>query len=77
MKIYITVLLCAVTAFSLFAEKNLTENFNPGFEDGLKYWYFFRHKQGGAVVKGKGVEQSSALVFSSSSKTAEVLVYIK
>ncbi|MBR2440700.1 MAG: hypothetical protein IKB25_10925 [Lentisphaeria bacterium] len=77
MKTYITVLLYAVTAFSLFAERNLTANFNPGFEEGFKYWYFFRHKQGGTVVKGKGVEQSSALVFSSSSKPAEVLVYRK
>ena len=53
MKTYITVLLYAVTAFSLFAERNLTANFNPGFEEGFKYWYFFRHKQGGTVVKGK------------------------
>ena len=77
MKILTTLFLIAVTGFSLLAEKNLTANFDPGFESGLKFWYFFRKKQGGTFVKGIGINKSTALVFASSDKPAEAILYRK
>ena len=70
--------MCLLSVFSVFAENNLTAMYDPGFESGFKYWYFFKAKQGGSIVKGKGINRSGALVFaSSSSRPADALLYRK